>query len=54
MDFDIDLPDDGSVEPAMSARLCRLLALAAGAGGVVGVPHTQSTVGHRFESHFPR
>jgi farnesyl diphosphate synthase len=34
--FELLVPDDGSVEPAMSARLCRLLALAAGAGGMAG------------------
>ncbi len=34
--FELLVPDDGSVEPAMSARLCRMLALAAGAGGMAG------------------
>jgi farnesyl diphosphate synthase len=34
--FELLVPDDGSVQPAMSARLCRLLALAAGAGGMAG------------------
>ncbi len=34
--FELLVPDDGSVEPAMSARLCRLLALAAGSGGMAG------------------
>jgi farnesyl diphosphate synthase len=34
--FELLVPGDGSVEPAMSARLCRLLALAAGSGGMAG------------------
>jgi farnesyl diphosphate synthase len=34
--FELLVPDDGSVEPPMSARLCRQLALAAGAGGMAG------------------
>lgn len=34
--FELLVPDDGSVEPAMAARLCRLLALAAGSGGMAG------------------
>jgi len=34
--FELLVPDDGSVEPAMSARLCRQLALAAGSGGMAG------------------
>ncbi len=34
--FELLVPDDGSVQPVMSARLCRLLALAAGSGGMAG------------------
>ncbi|RJP72539.1 MAG: polyprenyl synthetase family protein [Comamonadaceae bacterium] len=34
--FELLLPGDGSVTDAMSARLCRLLALAAGADGMAG------------------
>ncbi|MEZ5700769.1 MAG: polyprenyl synthetase family protein [Burkholderiaceae bacterium] len=34
--FELLVPDDGSVEPAMSARLCRQLACAAGAAGMAG------------------
>lgn len=34
--FELLTPDDGSVEPAMAALLCRLLARAAGAHGMAG------------------
>ena len=34
--FELLVPDDSSVPPAVAARLCRLLALAAGAGGMAG------------------
>ncbi len=34
--FELLLPDDGSVDDATGARLCRLLALAAGAHGMAG------------------
>jgi farnesyl diphosphate synthase len=34
--FELLVPDDDSVPSAMAARLCRLLALAAGAGGMAG------------------
>lgn len=34
--FELLVPDDGSVSDAMSARLCRLLALSAGADGMAG------------------
>ncbi len=34
--FELLTPDDGSVPDAMAARLCRLLARAAGAGGMAG------------------
>ncbi|MDM7943844.1 MAG: polyprenyl synthetase family protein [Hydrogenophaga sp.] len=34
--FELLVPEDDSVQPAMAARLCRLLALAAGAGGMAG------------------
>ncbi|HEY9095621.1 MAG TPA: farnesyl diphosphate synthase [Hydrogenophaga sp.] len=34
--FELLVPDDGSVEPAMSAALCRQLARAAGAAGMAG------------------
>ena len=34
--FELLVPDDDSVPPAMAARLCRLLALAAGSGGMAG------------------
>ena len=34
--FELLLPDDGSVEPVLAARLCRLLALASGWDGMAG------------------
>ncbi len=34
--FELLTPDDGSVPPAMQARLCRMLAQAAGASGMAG------------------
>jgi farnesyl diphosphate synthase len=34
--FELLTPDDGSVPPATQARLCRMLAQAAGAGGMAG------------------
>ena len=34
--FELLVPEDGSVAPAMAARLCRQLALAAGASGMAG------------------
>ncbi len=34
--FELLVPDDGSVSDAMAARLCRLLARAAGVGGMAG------------------
>jgi farnesyl diphosphate synthase len=34
--FELLVPDDGSIHPALSARLCRLLALSAGAAGMAG------------------
>lgn len=34
--FELLVPDDGSVPPAMAAHLCRLLAQAAGASGMAG------------------
>ncbi len=34
--FELLVPDDGSIEHAMSAAMCRLLALAAGACGMAG------------------
>ena len=48
--FELLVPDDGSVQPAMAARLCRLLALAAGAGGMAGGQAIDlASVGHALD-----
>ena len=48
--FELLVPDDGSVPPAMAARLCRLLALAAGAGGMAGGQAIDlASVGHSLD-----
>ena len=48
--FELLVPDDGSVQPAMAARLCRMLALAAGAGGMAGGQAIDlASVGHALD-----
>lgn len=48
--FELLVPDDGSVQPAMAARLCRQLALAAGAGGMAGGQAIDlASVGHALD-----
>lgn len=48
--FELLVPDDGSVQPAMAARLCRLLALAAGATGMAGGQAIDlASVGHALD-----
>ena len=48
--FELLVPDDDSVPSAMAARLCRLLALAAGAGGMAGGQAIDlASVGHALD-----